>query len=186
MKNQPNFTRLLQLRRALVGPLAAALALSGLGAQAQTVAPTIRLDGPVAKGPAPVYYVDGQRLDSTRISTLNPNDIEFVNVLKGEAARQLAGTESARGVVLITTKANEKSPEVLAFNKKYNALHPATPAQTAAMAAARAYVEKTYPSAKLQSIYEDKKQAGRYVARFEEGGQTKELHFDGQGQPVAE
>ncbi|MGI4886595.1 MAG: hypothetical protein ACRYFR_16700 [Janthinobacterium lividum] len=188
MRNQPISARLLQVRRALVGPLAVAWALGAAGAQGQTVTPTVV----AAETPKPlpadvVYYVDGKLAAPGVLSAMSPESIGSVNVLKGKEAQALTGKAAGPGVILVTTKGKENASEVLAFNKEHNiVLHPAAPAQTAAFAAARAYLKKTYPSAKLNSLYEDRKKAGQYVARFEDGGQTKELHFDGQGQPVAQ
>lgn len=187
MMNQPASTRLQLLRYALAGPLVVAVALGFSGAQAQTVTPTVVAATPEKPLPTDViYYVDGKQAAPDALSAMNPENIGFINLLKGKEAQALTGKTTGAGVVLVTTKGNENLPNVLAFNKKYNAVQPATPAQVAATAAARAYIEKTYPSAKFQSLYSDKKKAGRYVARFEEGGQTKELHFDAQGHPVAE
>ena len=45
---------------------------------------------------------------STGLSTLDPNDIESMNILKGAAASALYGSRAANGVVLITTKAGAK------------------------------------------------------------------------------
>jgi len=45
---------------------------------------------------------------STGLSTLDPNDIESMNILKGAAAAALYGSRAANGVVLITTKAGAK------------------------------------------------------------------------------
>lgn len=72
----------------------------------------------------PLYVVDGvpysntevatgSRLTSagaygTGISTLDPNDIESMTVLKGAAAAALYGSRAANGVVLVTTKAGSK------------------------------------------------------------------------------
>lgn len=72
----------------------------------------------------PLYVVDGipysnpevatgSRLTSagaygTGLSTLDPNDIESMSVLKGAAAAALYGSRAANGVVLITTKSGSK------------------------------------------------------------------------------
>jgi TonB-linked SusC/RagA family outer membrane protein len=72
----------------------------------------------------PLYVVDGipysnkevttgDRLTSsgaygTGLSTLDPNDIESMNVLKGTAAAALYGSRAANGVILITTKSGSK------------------------------------------------------------------------------
>ncbi|TPG65555.1 hypothetical protein [Hymenobacter nivis] len=188
MQNQPVSARLLSLRRVLLGPLAVALALGGAAAHAQTVTPTVVANEPKKPLPTDVtYYVDGKLMAPDALSTMNPESIGSINVLKGKEAEALTGKATGSGVILVTTKGHENSPEVLAFNKQHNVvLHAASPAQTAGMAAARAYIEKTYPKGKLKMVSEDKKQPGHYVVRFEDGGQTKELHFDGQGQPVAQ
>ena len=44
----------------------------------------------------------------TGISTLDPNDIESMDILKGASAAALYGSRAANGVVLITTKAGSK------------------------------------------------------------------------------
>lgn len=188
MMNQPASARLHLLRYALAGPLVVAVALGFSGARAQTVAPKAVAATPAKPLPTDaVYYVDGKLAAPNALSAMAPENISSINVLKGKEAQALAGKATGAGVVLLTTKGKANSPEVLAFNKAHNiVLHPAAPAQTAAIAAARAYVEQTYPSAKLESVYEDKNKAGQYVARFADGGQTKELRFDGQGHPVAE
>ncbi|GAB4022028.1 SusC/RagA family TonB-linked outer membrane protein [Spirosoma koreense] len=76
----------------------------------------------------PLYVVDGIPLDnslgsstsnggnsvntgvvnSSRISDINPQDIESVNVLKGAAATVLYGSRAASGAILITTKKGKK------------------------------------------------------------------------------
>lgn len=188
MRKQRFSARFSGLRRALVGPLVVALALGATGAHAQTVTPTVV----AARAPKPlptdvVYYVDGKLLAPDALSAISPGDIGYINVLNDKEAQVLTGNALANKVVIITTKANERSLEVLAFSKKHNiALIPAWPARTAAEAAVRDYIKQTYPNAKLHSIYEDKKQAGHYVTEFENGGQTYKLRFDGQGHPVAE
>lgn len=55
--------------------------------------------------PKPIYVVDGKRLtDQAEIKNVNPNDIESMNVLKGEEALKQYGEAAKNGVVVITTK----------------------------------------------------------------------------------
>jgi len=73
----------------------------------------------------PLYVVDGVPLQQTNfsgtqkgqdefanavggISSLNPNDIESMTVLKGAAATALYGSRAANGVIMITTKSGKK------------------------------------------------------------------------------
>lgn len=59
------------------------------------------------------------------ISTLDPNDIETISVLKGAAAAVLYGSRAANGVVLITTKSGSKDASgrkgySVTFNASYS------------------------------------------------------------------
>lgn len=67
---------------------------------------------------APLYVVDGMPISSesdyasnvtgaaysNRAADLDPNDIESINVLKGQAAAALYGQRASNGVIIITTK----------------------------------------------------------------------------------
>lgn len=80
----------------------------------------------------PLYVVDGVPLDNTNygsagtyggydlgdgISSINPDDIESMSVLKGPAASALYGSRASHGVILITTKrANAKEHFSLEYN----------------------------------------------------------------------
>lgn len=48
--------------------------------------------------------VDGQEAAVNRISDMNPNDIENVEILKGSAAAAIYGSKASAGVIIITTK----------------------------------------------------------------------------------
>ena len=79
----------------------------------------------------PLYVIDGVPLDNTNfgsagtsggfdlgdgISSINPDDIENMSVLKGPAASALYGSRASHGVILITTKKAEKDK----FSVEYN------------------------------------------------------------------
>ena len=51
---------------------------------------------------SPLYVVDGVPISN--INTINPNDIESVNVLKDPSTTAIYGVRGANGVVLIKTK----------------------------------------------------------------------------------
>lgn len=85
-------------------------------------------------GGSPLILVDGISID---ISSLNPNDIESVSVLKDASAAAIYGARAAFGVVLITTKKaeKEKKPTVslsakLSFGNPQSMATRATPMQT--------------------------------------------------------
>ncbi|MBP3342984.1 MAG: SusC/RagA family TonB-linked outer membrane protein [Bacteroidales bacterium] len=56
---------------------------------------------------APLIIVDGFAIEGT-LSSLNPNDIANITVLKDAAAASIWGARSANGVIVITTKSAKK------------------------------------------------------------------------------
>jgi hypothetical protein len=174
-------------RYLLAAPLAAFLALATVPAHAQVV-PTPA--PPIKSAPTnATYYVDGKLSSEAELATMDPKSISYMQIIKGANQQKLFGSTTADGVAVITTKAKANSPEVLAFNKRIGAvapLTPATPEQNAAMAAIKAYMAKTYPTAKLEIVGPAKNKSGRYQAIFKENDQRLQLLFDGQGQPVKE
>ena len=58
----------------------------------------------------------GGTASSNRLSDLNNDDIENINVLKGSAATALYGTAGAAGVIVITTKKGTNSPMKVSFS----------------------------------------------------------------------
>lgn len=80
----------------------------------------------------PVLYIDGVRISNSEIgpdltggqrfsslSTLNPNDIESIDILKGPAASALYGTSGSNGVVVIKTKSGQRGGSLTAPNYEY-------------------------------------------------------------------
>lgn len=61
----------------------------------------------------PLYIIDGVRGD---ISTINPADIESIDVLKDAASAAIYGSQSANGVVLVTTKSGKEGRAVVSFD----------------------------------------------------------------------
>ena len=61
----------------------------------------------------PLYIIDGIRGD---INSVNPNDIESIDVLKDGASAAIYGAQSANGVVLITTKSGKEGKAVISFD----------------------------------------------------------------------
>lgn len=64
-------------------------------------------------GSDPLYIIDGVRGD---IASLNPADIESIDVLKDAASAAIYGSQSANGVVLITTKSGKEGRAVVSFD----------------------------------------------------------------------
>ena len=81
------------------------------GAPGGNVSVRIRGTNSINGTSEPLYVVDGIQIsngggitDVSPLSTINPNDIESVEVLKDASATAIYGARGANGVVLITTK----------------------------------------------------------------------------------
>lgn len=65
----------------------------------------------------PLYIIDG--VPSTNQSTLNPNDIESIQVLKDASAASIYGSRAANGVIIVTTKKGKLGKPTLTYNTYY-------------------------------------------------------------------
>ncbi|MCU0357983.1 MAG: TonB-dependent receptor [Cyclobacteriaceae bacterium] len=70
---------------------------------------------------APLYIVDG--VPTQDISTLNPNDIENLSVLKDAGAASIYGSRASNGVIIITTKRGTSGVKVN-FDMYYGTQNP--------------------------------------------------------------
>lgn len=71
----------------------------------------------------PLYVIDGVQIsndgevgDLGSLATINPNDIESMEVLKDASATAIYGSRGANGVVLITTKRGKAGPSKLSYD----------------------------------------------------------------------
>ena len=68
----------------------------------------LRGTGSMALGNAPLYVVDGVITDAADAQKISADEIESVQVLKGDAASSQYGARAANGVIVITTKSGGK------------------------------------------------------------------------------
>lgn len=111
--------------RALDGKIPGVVINAPSGAAGSATRITIRGNSSFLGNNQPLYVVDGIPYSNNEttssnqaseaggaygsgLSTLDPNDIESMSVLKGAAASALYGSRAANGVVLITTKSGSK------------------------------------------------------------------------------
>ena len=76
--------------------------------------PMIRIRGSASLGERaePVIYIDGVRINGDRdaaLQRLEPDQIDRIEVIKGDAAKELYGSEAGPGVIQIVTKSKEGS-----------------------------------------------------------------------------
>ena len=70
---------------------------------------------------APLYIVDGMPFSGS-LNTLNPSDIETMQVLKDAASASIYGSRAANGVIVITTKKGKKGDKInIDFNASVSA-----------------------------------------------------------------
>ena len=89
--------------KAIEGLVAGVTTTSGSGQPGEGASIQIRGAGSINASSTPLYVVDGIPFDGT-LSSINPNDIESMSILKDASAGALYGARGANGVVLITTK----------------------------------------------------------------------------------
>ncbi len=106
-----------QLEEALVEELDLRLDVDGKGIVTKDVyvtgvasvsnGPRVRITGSMATEGSPIVYVDGVRLDGG-LEELEPEEIESVEVVKGDKATQMYGSEARNGVIIVITKSGKK------------------------------------------------------------------------------
>lgn len=102
---------------ALEGATAGVQMTSGSGQPGSAPSIRIRGIGSYKASNEPLYVVDGTPY-SDDISSINPNDIESISILKDAPSTALYGSRAANGVVMITTKKGKQ--EQLSFQIKIN------------------------------------------------------------------
>ncbi|WP_339904351.1 TonB-dependent receptor plug domain-containing protein [uncultured Cyclobacterium sp.] len=99
--------------RAMQGRVAGVQVTSSSGQPGGTLTVQVRGVGSINAGTEPLYIVDGVQIASgalsgqgsqNALSSINPSDIESIEVFKDAAAAAIYGAQAANGVVLITTK----------------------------------------------------------------------------------
>lgn len=121
MMNKTSSSALQALKYALIVPLVLIFALTlTVSANPAAPLPTSAAAPTPAVAAEPVYYIDAKEAPKGSMEALDPNDIDNVQVLKGEKATAVFGAKGQNGVVVITTKKNREAEGVRALNEKIN------------------------------------------------------------------
>ena len=88
---------------------------SGSGQPGGGISIRIRGAGSYSVSNEPLIIVDGVPFPGN-LNSINPNDIESLNVLKDAASTSLYGSSAANGVIMITTKRGKKNSSKVTFN----------------------------------------------------------------------
>lgn len=78
--------------------------MTGSGQPGATSQVTLRGLGSINGSTEPLYIIDGIPMSSNRFRSLNPNEIDRVDILKDAGATAIYGNRGANGVIVITTK----------------------------------------------------------------------------------
>ena len=99
---------------------------SGSGAPGSATDIRIRGIGSITAGNSPLWVIDGviantddlasNSTTTNPLSTLNPDDIESITVLKDAASQSIYGSRAANGVILVTTKKGRAGKTRLNFS----------------------------------------------------------------------
>lgn len=109
-----NFDQAIQGR---VAGVVVSTADGSLGEDANIV---IRGNNSLTQSSEPLYIIDGFPSESSFATSMNPEDIESIDVLKDASATAIYGARGANGVIVITTKSGfEGKPEV-SFSTSYS------------------------------------------------------------------
>jgi TonB-linked SusC/RagA family outer membrane protein len=110
IENKP-FT---SIDKALQGQVAGLQSVAASGQPGASQAILIRGVSSITASTQPLWVIDGvpvntgdaSRLQTTSnlLSTLNPNDVESISVLKDASAQSIYGSRAANGVIVVTTK----------------------------------------------------------------------------------
>ncbi len=112
--------------KALQGNIAGLQSVAASGQPGASQAILIRGVSSITASTAPLWVVDGipintgdaSRLQTTAnlLSTLNPNDIESITVLKDAASQSIYGSRAANGVIIVNTKKGRAGKTVFRFD----------------------------------------------------------------------
>ena len=67
----------------------------------------------------PLYIIDGMPTDQYGMESVNPSDIESIEVLKDAASGAIYGARAANGVILVTTKKGKVGKANISYNFSY-------------------------------------------------------------------
>jgi TonB-linked SusC/RagA family outer membrane protein len=124
--------------QALQGKMAGVTVTQNSGQPGGGVTIQVRGIGSINAGTDPLYVIDGVIIppgspsstggiymgnSGTRdnpLSTINPNDIASIDVLKDASAIAIYGSQGSNGVIIVTTKRGKKGAPVVNFNASYS------------------------------------------------------------------
>ncbi len=122
---------------AIQGKAAGVQVITGSGLAGSGSVIRVRGVASISAGGDPLYVVDGipitqdyfmkgstGGMNNNPLATINPNDIENIEILKDAAATAIYGSRGSNGVILITTKRGAKGGLKFNFNTSFGVSNP--------------------------------------------------------------
>lgn len=113
------------LDQAIAGQAAGVQVSQTSGTPGGGVTVRVRGTGSISAGNEPLYVVDGFPIegaynrDLNPLATLNPNDIESIQILKDASSAAIYGSRGSNGVVIVTTKRGKAGQTRISFDSYY-------------------------------------------------------------------
>jgi TonB-linked SusC/RagA family outer membrane protein len=104
---------------ALAGRVAGVNVTSSDGQPGSAINIVIRGNNSVTQDNSPLYVIDGFPIENPENNSLDPNDIESIEVLKDASATAIYGARGANGVILITTKRGKEGKTAITYKGSY-------------------------------------------------------------------
>jgi TonB-linked SusC/RagA family outer membrane protein len=104
---------------ALAGRVAGVQVTSESGQPGSNLNIVIRGANSLTQDNSPLYVIDGFPTEDANAATLNPSEIESIEVLKDASATAIYGARGANGVILITTKKAKVGAPTINYNGYY-------------------------------------------------------------------
>lgn len=130
--NELQETPITSIDQGLVGRAAGVMVTQTSGMPGAIASIRIRGSSSLQGGNEPLYVIDGFPVYSgggfgstggqtsfSGLSTINPADIESIEILKDASATAIYGARAANGVVLITTKSGTRGSDKVSFSANY-------------------------------------------------------------------
>lgn len=109
----------INVEQSLAGKIAGVNVSTNSGRPGGRTSISIRGFSSINASNTPLYVVDGI-IWTDGITTLNPNDVESIDVLKDASATAIYGTRGSNGVIIVTTKRGKKGTSRLSYDSYYS------------------------------------------------------------------
>ena len=106
--------------QALAGRVAGVQVSSNEGTPGSSFNIVVRGNNSLTQSNAPLYVIDGFPVEDANAASINPADIESLDILKDASATAIYGARGANGVVIITTKKGAEGRAVVNYTGSFS------------------------------------------------------------------